>query len=157
MVLSIKKILYPTDFSEQATRALGYAREMAEKFGAELHCLHVLDEMYYNWLMDDELGLRIDYKEVDFHVKAEEQMEAFMERHFGAERDKVITQIVKGRPYMEIVRYAQEKEIDLIVMATHGHGALASMLLGSVAEKVIRKSPCAVLLVRQADHKTEIN
>ena len=60
-----------------------------------------------------------------------------------------------GKPFEQIIRHARQEEIDLIVIGTHGHSALGSMLLGSVAEKVIRKAPCAVLSIRHPDHKFE--
>ena len=63
--------------------------------------------------------------------------------------------VVIGKPFVEITRYAQEQHIDLIVIGTHGHSALASVFLGSVAEKVIHKAPCAVLTVRHPEHKPE--
>jgi nucleotide-binding universal stress UspA family protein len=58
-----------------------------------------------------------------------------------------------GGPYVEIVRYAKERDIDIIVMGTHGRGFMAHMLMGSVAEKVVRKAPCAVLTVRHPEHE----
>jgi nucleotide-binding universal stress UspA family protein len=61
--------------------------------------------------------------------------------------------LLAGNPFIEIIRYAKTHEIDLIVMGTHGRGPIAHMLLGSVAEKVVRKSPCAVLTVREAQHE----
>jgi len=61
--------------------------------------------------------------------------------------------VVLGKPFEQIIRYAREENVDLIVIGTHGHSALASMLLGSVAEKVIRKAPCAVLSMRHPEHK----
>ena len=62
----------------------------------------------------------------------------------------------QGPPFLEIVRYAKENDIDLIIMGTHGRSGLAHMLLGSVAEKVVRKAPCAVLTVRPSDHHFEM-
>jgi nucleotide-binding universal stress UspA family protein len=69
------------------------------------------------------------------------------------ERFGTHTDIVEGAPVEEIVDYAKEKEIDLIVMGTHGRGWLAHVLMGSVAEKVVRKAPCPVLTVRLAEHE----
>jgi nucleotide-binding universal stress UspA family protein len=60
--------------------------------------------------------------------------------------------LLSGNPFIEIIRYAKAQDIDLIVMGTHGRGPIAHMLLGSVAEKVVRKSPCPVLTVRDAQH-----
>jgi nucleotide-binding universal stress UspA family protein len=59
----------------------------------------------------------------------------------------------RGAPFLEVIRYAKEAPVDLIVMGTHGRGAIAHMLLGSVAEKVVRKAPCPVLTIRQPEHE----
>jgi nucleotide-binding universal stress UspA family protein len=69
------------------------------------------------------------------------------------QRFRVETALLAGNPFLEIIRYAKAHEIDLIVMGTHGRGPIAHMLLGSVAEKVVRKSPCPVLTVREAQHQ----
>ena len=66
---------------------------------------------------------------------------------------ELVTQV--GHPFVEIVRYAREHEIDLIVMGTHGRGPIGHMLMGSVAEKVVRKAPCPVLTVRHPEHRFE--
>jgi nucleotide-binding universal stress UspA family protein len=63
------------------------------------------------------------------------------------------TALLAGNPFLEIIRYAKAHNVDLIVMGTHGRGPIAHMLLGSVAEKVVRKSPCPVLTVREAQHE----
>ena len=72
-----------------------------------------------------------------------------------AERTKYSAQIemVCGSPFLEIIAYAKSREIDLIVMGTHGRGPIAHMLMGSVAEKVVRKAPCPVLTVRHPEHE----
>ena len=66
---------------------------------------------------------------------------------------KVIRSTRTGPPFVEIIRYAKEHDVDLLIMGTHGRGGLAHMLLGSVAEKVVRKSPCPVLTVRPDQHQ----
>jgi len=153
--MKLKKILYPTDFSDYSHVALGYAKGMVEKFGAELHCLHVIDESHLKWLTVNEIGLRAIIKEHDFNQAAQTQMDKLVQQHFNKGMEKPLTKIITGKPFVEIIRYARDNDIDLIVLATHGHGALTSMLLGSVAEKVIRKSPCAILAVRHPDYRYE--
>jgi len=103
----------------------------------------------------NEAGLGVDMKEHDFYKLAQVQMDKFLKEHFDLSSDQPETHIIQGRPFLEIIKYARSNKIDLIVMATHGHGALSSMFLGSVAEKVVRKAPCAVLTVRHPDHKFE--
>ncbi len=152
----IKKILYPTDFSEHSLCALPYAKELAKNSSAEIHCLHVVDESYQYWLGAGEAAMPVVMPVEDIKSSAQEHMKQFVETHFGDRQDSVVTNIVTGRPFVEIIHYARGNEIDLIVIATHGHGALASMFLGSVTEKVVRKSSCPVLTVRHPEHKFEI-
>ena len=152
----IKKILYPTDFSEHSFCALPYAKELARNCSAEIHCLHVVDDAYQYWLGAGEAAMPVVMQVEDMKNSAQEFMKQFVEEHFRDLQDCVISNIVTGRPFVEIIRYARGNEIDLIVIATHGHGALASMLLGSVTEKVVRKSSCPVLTVRHPEHKFEI-
>jgi len=153
---SIKKILYPTDFSKHSLSALPYAKELAKLSSAEIHCLHVVDEACQYWLGAGEAAMPVVMPAEDIKNSAQEQMTQFVEAHFGDPQGSVVANLVTGRPFVEIIRYARENEIDLIVIATHGHGALASMLLGSVTEKVVRKSTCPVLTVRHPEHKFEI-
>jgi nucleotide-binding universal stress UspA family protein len=69
------------------------------------------------------------------------------------ERFKVHREVREGSPFYEIIQHAKEKNVDLIVMGTHGHSGLAHVLLGSVTEKVVRKSPCPVLTIRHPEHE----
>jgi nucleotide-binding universal stress UspA family protein len=69
------------------------------------------------------------------------------------ERYRAKAELRTGSPFVEIVRYARDEKIDLIIMGTHGRGPIAHMLLGSVAERVVRKAPCPVLTVRQSQHE----
>ena len=74
-------------------------------------------------------------------------------REQGLGHLKVHPEVLEGAPFAEIVRYAREKDVDLIVMGTHGHTGLAHVLVGSVTEKVVRKAPCPVLTVRHPEHE----
>jgi len=152
-----KTILYPTDFSEHSLVALPYALDLARQFGAELHCLHVVDEAYQYWLGAGETAtvVPVVMPAEEMRKAAEEQMRRFAAERLQEVAREVITKVLVGRPFLEIIRYAREHGVDLIVLATHGRGAIASMLLGTVAEKVVRKSPCAVLTVRHPNHKFE--
>ncbi len=75
-------------------------------------------------------------------------MEQFRDEHLGDIQPTPVTYVTLGRPFAEIINCARERDITLIVMGTHGRGAIAHMLLGSTTEKVVRKAPCAVLTVR---------
>ncbi len=151
-MIALKKILLPTDFSENSEVACEYACSFVEKFGAELHLLHVLQDLI---AMSPEPGMSFpppgDYmKELEASAK-----QALAKRPGDAlpGNYSVVREVREGAPFLEIIRYAKAHEIDLIVMGTHGRTGLSHMLLGSVAEKVVRKSPCPVLTIRHGEHK----
>ncbi len=154
-MISLKRILMPTDFSEFSEAAKNYACSFAEKFGAELHLLHVLQDLV---AMAPEPGMAFpppgDYMK-ELQASAEQ---ALAKRPGDAlpEDFPVVRDVIQGTPFLEIIRYAKQHDIDLIVMGTHGRSGLAHVLLGSVAEKVVRKSPCPVLTVRHTEHKFEM-
>ena len=142
----IKRLLVPTDFSPTAELALQYAIDLAPP-GASIHVLHVVDDA----------GLLASYPEgqfVDF-VKLRAALIADAEwqvadaiRRIPAPHAVVTTEIVMGRPVTQIVDTAKTRHVDLIVMGTHGRGAIAHLLLGSVAERVLRGAHCPVLAIR---------
>jgi nucleotide-binding universal stress UspA family protein len=142
------RILVPTDFSPAADRALGHARSLAEAFGASIHLLHVFEDPFTAAAYAPEVFATIspEYREAalaDAGRLLEERLGAQERREFGG-----TTELVVGVPAREIVRYAAAHGIDLIVMGTHGRSGLAHLVLGSVAERVVRTAPCAVLTIR---------
>jgi len=155
---SIKSILYPTDFSEHSQAALFLALDLTQHYGAELHCLHAVD-VEHGFLMKGSYVSPVRTEPIDNQRlcdAAHRQMREFLNQHCAGVSDSLRQVVVLGKPFERIIRHARQEEIDLIVIGTHGHSALASMLLGSVAEKVIRKAPCAVLSVRHREHKFEM-
>ncbi len=153
MTLQISKILYPTDFSALALHALTYAKELAEMFEAHLHCLHVIDEAYQYWTAVGPEMAPVTPPVEDLTAMAEGQLQRFADEHLIGLKYPPVTKVVSGKPFAEIVVYAREKGVDLIVLATHGRGGLTHVLLGSTAEKVVRKAPCPVLTVRDPSHE----
>lgn len=150
-MIAIKKILFPTDFSDCAKTAQRYAWTLAQQFQAELHVLHVMADVM---MMMPEPGLSLSLPQnylVDLKTEAEQALDKVLA---GAAQpgQKIVRALRMGNPFAEIVKYAEEMEIDLIVVGTHGRGALAHMLIGGVAEKVVRKAKCPVLSVRPAGH-----
>lgn len=145
-MLTLKKILVPTDFSEHSAKAIRYGAELAATFGGELHLLHSVEATP---IMYGE-GSGIPELLADREAAATKQLEAVKVDASGDCR--VRRKVVKGHPFVEIVRYAKDNTIDLLVIGTHGRGAIAHMLLGSVAERVVRKAPCPVLVVRDEEH-----
>ena len=155
-MIDLKAILYPTDFSDHALCALPYALELCRRFDAELHCLHVVDEAYQYWLGAGETAVPVVMPLEEIRTTAQKRMETFEAEHLKGACHNVITSVGSGRPFVEIIRYVEQHQIGLVVIATHGHGALASVLLGSVTEKVVRKSPCPVMTIRHSEHKFEM-
>ena len=156
-MLNLKKILYPTDFSEYSLAALSYAVRLAQQNDAELFCLHVVEMPQEEYLTSEYMvPLNVPHVPEDKVLRnARARMERFMAENLSG-IDRVTSRVLKGIPFIEIIRYAREQSIDLIVIGTHGHSALAAMLLGTVAEKVVRKAPCPVLTVRHPEHKFEM-
>jgi universal stress protein A len=151
-MLTLKTVLVPTDFSEPSESALRYGKAMAEAFGASLHVVHVMEDLLaHAWAAEVYVSSMPQLRD-EIEKESRQRLGALLseaERHkFRAE-----TALLAGNPFLEIIRYAKAHDVDLIVMGTHGRGPIAHMLLGSVAEKVVRKSPCPVLTVREAQHE----
>lgn len=148
MQIQLHNICVPVDFSETSAAALNYAKALADAFGAKLHLLHVL----VNWIPDGDFPVSPQvYVELENSARKQLQNQLTPQE---LEKYQAKMELVSGTSeFLEIVRYAQDKNIDLLVMGTHGRGPIAHMLLGSVAEKVVRKAPCPVLTVRHPEHE----
>jgi len=138
----IKKVLVLTDGSQNSRSALRYAVEICRNFEASLHLLSVIEDMPSYVTL--EVGSEFISK-VQETIKSEVVSCAGYCETSGIACDG---EIRHGVPYEEIINYAKEIDIDLIVMATHGHTGLSHILLGSVAEKVMRHAPCPVMVTR---------
>lgn len=149
-MIEMRKILVPMDFSECSDAALKYARALCEAFGASLHLLHVVQDPYTQPWAAEAFPAPLGEMLQQWQEQARTRLGSLL-----AEPDRAAATIatVVGSPFYEIIRYAGEQEIDLIVIGTHGRGPVAHMLLGSVAEKVVRKAPCPVLTVRHPQHE----
>jgi nucleotide-binding universal stress UspA family protein len=151
-VISLHRILVPTDFSKYSEVALTYAVALAEKFTAELYLLNVVQDLAL--FIPDAIAVAppIAAPVEQFTAAAREALERVTQTD-RLERLPVHREVREGTPFYEIIRFAREKDIDLIVMGTHGHTGLTHVLLGSVTEKVVRKAPCPVLTVRHPEHE----
>ena len=150
--MEIRQILAPTDFSESSKQAVAYAYELAQTFGAKLLLLHVVELPVYpveiflpsaegTTLLDDlEHQARLDLAQL--LPKAEDG------------KVEVMCQTVVGTPYYKIIEVADAEKVDLIVMATHGRTGLSHLVMGSVAERVVRMAPCPVLTIRPTSAST---
>ena len=151
-MIDLKRILVPTDFSKFSQSALQYAAAFSEKFGAELYLLHVVQDLAV--FIPDMITVTPPPS------PSLEQLSSAARAAFDRLiKDnqllhlKIHREVREGTPFYEIIRFAKDTNIDLIVMGTHGHTGLVHVLMGSVSEKVVRKAPCPVLTVRHPEHE----
>ena len=148
---TIKTILVPTDFSAASAHALEYARDIADKFGASLHVIHVLENPFVAAAYTEMYtALPADYLD-NLDKAARTRLEAQLTPDETARyRAIFITRL--GVPAREILDYlSTHGEIDLVVMATAGRGAVGRLVMGSVADKIVRAAPCPVLTIHLHD------
>ena len=153
-MMPIRRILFPTDFSESADHAWMFALQFAQDFGADVHVLHVVAPPPR---LTEAYSMNFDPEKFAAVVTAE--TETFLDRLVEGAKDRHLTfhrEVRIGVDFHEIIDYARKHEIDLIVMATHGRTGLAHALVGSVAEKVVRKASCPVLTVKHPAMRFEM-
>jgi nucleotide-binding universal stress UspA family protein len=145
--LSLNKILVPIDFSAESQKALVYAAQFAEQFGASLTLAHVVEPV----VPPSELGyspLGVPLMDVEvIRRDAQKRLIALVRSRLQPPL-RATCEVRVGQPFWEISKLAKERKIDLIVIATHGHTGLKHFFLGSTTEKVVRHAPCPVLTVR---------
>ena len=143
MNIDIQHILCPTDFSESAEFALKYALAIAERHGATVELLHIAEASAYAGDPVNEQGQTYD-------ETLRDRLQAMAEA--SGTHVSTSVNVIDGTDYIEIVRRADAWPADLIVMGTHGRTGMKHLLIGSVAERVVRTSPCPVCTVRHPDH-----
>lgn len=147
-MIPIKKILVPTDFSDSAHHALGYALTLAAELKGELVLLHVVETLAVGYASDlFPVPMAEVFQEMTGYARTELEKLAEEARARGVDVRQVV---VQGKPSAEIVRFAEDEKVDLIVLGTHGKGMLDHALFGSTTERVIRRAPCPVLSCRLA-------
>ncbi len=151
--IRVKKILVPTDFSEESKKALKYAALFARQFGASIVLLHVAEPLEYMHLADtDYAPLNTLDTHPDSYYQALRELQLLAKE--VTDFHLLATALVRrGTPYREIVAVAKTLGIDLMIVSTHGYTGLKHALLGSTAEKVVRYAPCPVLVVRKCEHE----
>ena len=152
-MIALKKILVATDFSEPSDAALAYGRELARTFGASLTVLHIADNILTRAYGADGIVLADPELQREIETSAQRQVDAVLFDEDRKMLGAVGLVITSNSPSAVIVTYARDASIDLIVMGTHGRGAIAQLLMGSVAERVVRIAPCPVLTVRHPEHE----
>ncbi|MFZ5585844.1 MAG: universal stress protein [Thermodesulfobacteriota bacterium] len=139
-----QNILFPVDFSDNNRAVSPYALDMAATHGSLLHLLHVVRDLSHF------AGFYVPHPNLESLIQdvargARRKMDQFRQEHFAAAR--TTARVAVGDPAQEIVQYARENLIDLIIMGTHGRRGLEHAIFGSVAEKVVKNSPVPVLTV----------
>lgn len=148
----VKNVLIPTDLSKLSMSAMPFALDRAEKYDAVIHILHVIDT-YTPILTIRTVELTQESINEALFENAKKNLEALLEEHAPNAPVKIVTAIKKGVTHEEIIKYANENNIDLITLATHGRTGLLHTLIGSVAEKVIRYAKCPVLVIKPQESK----
>jgi len=150
-VIKLKKVLVPTDFSESARHALTYGISFAREYEAELTLLHVVENLTVGYASDlFPVPMAEVFQEISGYARTEL---AKLGEEARAKNVTVAEVVVQGKPSAEIMRFARETEVDMIVLGTHGKGMLDQALFGSTTERVVRRAPCPVLTVRLAEHE----
>ena len=151
-MILLKNILVATDFGEASDAALSYGRDLARTYGATLHVLHVAENLVVRYADDAALAL-LPQLQTDIDEAARKRMAELV-----TDEDRTM---LHAKPVVlaafgaaeAIVEYAKMYNVDVIVMGTHGRGGFAHLLMGSVAERVVRTAPCPVLTVRHPEHE----
>lgn len=152
-MIAIRNVLVATDFSEPSATALTYGRAMARSFGARLHVLHVFEPL---WMAGADVaggGIALASVIDGLEESARKQLDATVTEQDRRELGAAGVVLTSESPAREIARYAHETNADLIVIGTHGRSGLSRMLVGSVAEIVVRLAPCPVLTVHHPEHE----
>lgn len=143
---NFKKILIPTDMSELSLTALEFVNTHSEFLNAEIYIIHVIEKVdfpvYYT------VDLYWENMQKDVEDRAKEKLKTVIEKYFPERKDQIKRITVKGNPSDKIVELAKKEKIELIIMATHGRTGLEKILIGSVAERVVRNSPIPVLTLK---------
>jgi len=142
-MITISRILHPTDFSADSARALDYATTLAQQFNAELHLLHVHTEALLN-VSPPIAG----FMPPGYQDEVNKGLQAELAKLAKDTNITIVRKLLEGNVVTEVTRYAKDNHMDLIVMGTHGRTGLKHMLIGSVAEKVVRHASCPVLTIR---------
>jgi nucleotide-binding universal stress UspA family protein len=151
-VIKLKRVLVPTDFSDSARHAFTYGLSFAKEYGAELVLLHVVENVTVGYASDlFPVPMAEVFQEISGYARAELSKLGQEARERGVAG--VSEQVIQGKPSSEIIRFASENHVDMIVLGTHGKGMLDQALFGSTTERVVRRAPCPVLTVRTAEHE----
>jgi nucleotide-binding universal stress UspA family protein len=151
-MIALKSVLVATDFSETSDAALRYGKALAEAFGASLHVLHVVQEPFAQPWAVEAYGFSLSTLQEEWMREAKIKIEHTLTAEERTKYNAALITVL-GHPVVEILKYADDHAIDLIVIGTHGRGPLGHMVMGSVAERVVRKARCPVLTVHHNERE----
>ena len=142
------KIVVPTDFSEASVAVLDWVKRLNQRGHAEVHVVHVVQQpvVYMPMMAGPAAGPMPDISEMQ--RLSEESLGIFIDKHMADLETPPVKKVLVGRPAEEITDYAKEIDAQMIVIATRGQSGIAHMMLGSVAEGVVRQAQCPVLTIR---------
>ena len=155
--VDINKVLIPVDFSDPSRQAFYSGLTFSRLFSADTYVLHVAEPLHtFDSSYEDIMKVSSEVERLEKGVQR--RLDELFEEGGVQENDRrrVKVEIRGGKPWLEILRFAVEKDMDLIVMATHGHTGIKQMLIGSTAERVVRRAPCPVLCVKPDDFKPDL-
>ncbi len=154
-MIAVKNVLVATDFSPSSDTALAYGRTLARTFGGRLHVMHVVEDVALRLAYADAAGGIASPRDTQLEIERDGQrrLDAAVAEDDRRELQAVAVLRVGNSPAAEIVNYAAETNIDVIVVGATGRGMIDRLLMGSVADKVIRRAPCPVLAVRHPEHE----
>lgn len=153
-MVSYRHILYCTDFSQNARAAFPIALDLAKKYGAVLHLLHVYQDPGDVAEFEVSSNIHMDWIRVAHFLGTEREKKLQnLQEEASRELPEVKYKMLRGKPHIEIARYAREVDADLVVISSHGLSGLEHALFGGTAERIMREVPCAVLVVKnRKDH-----
>ena len=152
-MIALKNILVATDFSEPSDAALTYGRALARTFEATLHVVHIVGNVSSVVYGAEGYTASIPELQQELEDEARKQLDDLLIDNDPQPLPTRRVLLTSNAPASAIVDYAGRERIDLIVTGTHGRGAMAHLLMGSVAERVVRTAPCPVLTVRHPEHE----
>jgi nucleotide-binding universal stress UspA family protein len=144
----VKRILVATDFSAASARALDFAVDMARRYSAAIELLHVLEDPIYGTLYPDAYFVDLEGLRQQLSADAQQRLRDEASRHAGA-GVAIATHLIVGRPAAVILEQAKALGADAIVLGTHGRSGFQHLVLGSVAERVVRSASCPVITIRE--------
>lgn len=143
--MKMQNILVPTDFSTNSLKAFEFAQHLAQQNNAILHVLHIVEPVSTAKDYDDEFNLE-RYEQARF-LYAEEELRRFIFKN-APSKVEIVESLLIGKPHEQILKYTSEKEVDVIILASHGWTGLTHILMGSVANKVVRYADVPVICIK---------